>query len=86
MASVLDTVMESTKVLTPTSAEAPSMEGESIKKSAEAGIPQAAVEARPSVSAEARPLETTEEGAETRPFGYCQRTINVRKRECYRII
>jgi hypothetical protein len=67
MASVLDVVMESTKALTPSSSEAPSAEGESIKKSVEAGIAQAVVEAGPSVPAEARPLETAKEGAETRP-------------------
>ena len=35
MASVLDAVMESTKVLTPASAEAPSMRDKNTKKSAE---------------------------------------------------
>jgi hypothetical protein len=38
MASVLDAVIESTKALTPASAEAPSVEGENTKKSAEASI------------------------------------------------
>ena len=38
MASVLDDVIESTKALTPASAEAPSVEGKNTKESAEAGI------------------------------------------------
>jgi hypothetical protein len=59
--------MESTKALTPASAEAPSAESEIIKKSAEAGTTQAAVEAGPSVPAEARPSEALEEGGEARP-------------------
>jgi hypothetical protein len=67
MASVLDAVMESAKTLTPASVEAPSAEGEIIKKSAEAGTSQAEVEARPSVPAEARPSESAEEGDEARP-------------------
>jgi hypothetical protein len=38
MASLLDAVIESTKALTPASAEAPSVEGENTKKYVEAGI------------------------------------------------
>jgi hypothetical protein len=38
MASVLDTIIESTKALTSASAEAPSMEGKNTKESAEAVI------------------------------------------------
>jgi hypothetical protein len=38
MASVLDDVIESTKALTPASAEAPSVEGKNTKEYAEAGI------------------------------------------------
>jgi hypothetical protein len=68
MASVLDAVIESTKALTPVSAEAPSAEGETIKKSAEAGTTQAAVEAGPSVPAEARPSEAAKESAKERPL------------------
>jgi hypothetical protein len=67
MASVLDAVMESAKGLTPASAEVPSAEGEIVRKSVEAGTAQAAVEAGPSVPAEARPSEAAEEGAEARP-------------------
>jgi hypothetical protein len=66
MASVLDVVTESLKALTLISTEAPSAEGGITKKSAEAGIAQAAVEARPSAPAEERPLEATKEGAEAR--------------------
>jgi hypothetical protein len=67
MTSVLDTVMESATGLTPASAEAPSTQGEIVRKSAEAGTAQAAVEAGPSVPAKARPSEAAEEGAEARP-------------------
>jgi hypothetical protein len=67
MASVLDAVMESTKALTPASAEAPGTEGENTKKSAEVGMTQVADEAGPSAPAEVRPSEAIEKGAETRP-------------------
>jgi hypothetical protein len=63
MASVLDAVIESTKALTRASAEAPSVEGENTKKSAEASITQVAAEAGPSAPAEARPSEAFEKGA-----------------------
>jgi hypothetical protein len=58
MTSVLDAVMESVKASTPASAEAPSTEGEILKKSDEVGMAQAVSEAGPSVPAEARPSET----------------------------
>jgi hypothetical protein len=67
MASVLDAVMESTKVLTPASAEAPSVEGKNTKKSVEAGMTQVAAEAGPLAPNEARPSEAIEKDAETRP-------------------
>ena len=67
MASVLDAVMESTKALTPASTEAPSVEGENTKKSAEAGMTQVAADAGPSAPAEARPSKAIENGAESRP-------------------
>jgi hypothetical protein len=67
MASVLDAVMESAKALTHASAEAPSTEGDIVKRFAKAGTAQAVVEARPSAIAEVRPLEAAEEGAEVRP-------------------
>jgi hypothetical protein len=56
MASVLDTVMESVKASTP-SAEVPTIEGESLKKSNETGTTQDISEVGPSVLAEARPSE-----------------------------
>ena len=68
MASVLDAVMESTKALTPASAEAPSVEGVNTKRSAEASMTQDAAEVGPSAPAEAKPLEAVEKGAETRPL------------------
>jgi hypothetical protein len=67
MVSVLDVVIESTRALTPASAEAPSAEGKNTKKSAEADITQVAAEAGHSAPAEARPSEAVEKDAETRP-------------------
>jgi hypothetical protein len=58
MASVLDTVMESVKASTPTSAEAPNTEGKILKKSDKTDTTQAVSEAVPSALAEAIPLET----------------------------
>jgi hypothetical protein len=57
MAIVLDTVMESVKVPTPTSAAAPDTKGEVLKKSGKASIAQDTYEAGPSVLAEAQPLK-----------------------------
>jgi hypothetical protein len=67
MASVLDVVMESTKALTPTSAEAPSVEVKNTKKSAEADMTQVEAEAGPSAPAEARSAEIVENNTESRP-------------------
>jgi hypothetical protein len=65
MANVLDTVIESVKVSTPTSA--PTAEGEALKKSSEATMAQTTAEAGPLVPTEARSSEAAEEGTETRP-------------------
>jgi hypothetical protein len=65
MASVLDVVIESVKVLPP--ASAPATEGEIVKGSTEASMTQAAVEVGPSTPTEARPLGATEESAKARP-------------------
>jgi hypothetical protein len=67
MASDLDAVIESTRALTPASAEAPSTESENTKKSVEANITQVAAEAGPLAAAEARPAEVVEKDAKTRP-------------------
>jgi hypothetical protein len=64
MASVLDTVIELMKVLTP--ASVPTAEEKIVKGSADAGTAQTAIEARPSTPAEARLSGATEEGAEAR--------------------
>jgi hypothetical protein len=50
--------MESIKASTPAAAEAPSTEGEILKKSDETGTTQAVSEAGPSIFTEARPSET----------------------------
>jgi hypothetical protein len=67
MASVLDAVMESTKVLTPASAKAPSMGDKNTKESSEAAMTQVETEARPSAPAEAGPAKIVEKGTESRP-------------------
>jgi hypothetical protein len=59
MVSVLDAVMESVKASTPPSTEAPSAKGEILKESVEDGTTQAVSEVGPSISAEAKPSETT---------------------------
>jgi hypothetical protein len=56
MASVLDAVMESVKVQTPTSA--PNREGETLKKSDEASVALATSEAGPSAPVDVQPLGT----------------------------
>jgi hypothetical protein len=66
MASVLDAVIESVKVLTLASARA--AEEKIVKGSANAGTARAAIEARPSTPTEARPSGAIEEGAEARPL------------------
>jgi hypothetical protein len=67
MVSVLDAVMESTKALTPTSAEAPSMEVNNTKKSTEVDRTQVEAEVGPSVPAEARPAKIVEKNTESTP-------------------
>jgi hypothetical protein len=67
MASILDAVMESTKVLTPASVEVPCMGVKNTKESAEAVITQVGTEARPSVPAKMGPMEIVEENTKARP-------------------
>jgi hypothetical protein len=67
MASVLDAVMESSKALTPASAEATSVEDKNTKKSVEAVMMQVETETGPSAPAEARPSKIVEKNAESRP-------------------
>jgi hypothetical protein len=52
MASVLDAIMESTKVLTPASAEVPNMGEKNMKGTTEADMSQVGIEVGPSVLAE----------------------------------
>jgi hypothetical protein len=66
MTSVLDAVMESTKILTPASVEAPSMGEKNTKESVEAAITQVETEAVPSAITEAGPMEIVEEKTESR--------------------
>jgi hypothetical protein len=67
MASVLDVVMESTKVLTPASTEVPSMVEKNTKETAEAIETRVETEAGPSVSAEIGPAELVEKDTEQGP-------------------
>jgi hypothetical protein len=66
MASVLDAIIESTKVLTPASAEVPNMGKNNTKESAEAIITQVGTEAGPLVPAETGPTEIVENNTEAR--------------------
>jgi hypothetical protein len=65
MASILDPVMESSKVQTP--ATTPDRKGEMPKKSSEAGATLDIAEARPSARIETRYSVVAEEGIEARP-------------------
>jgi hypothetical protein len=67
MASVLDAVMESKKVLTPASTEVPSMGEKNTKETVEAIVTRVEAEAGPSVRAETGPAELVEKDAEQGP-------------------
>jgi hypothetical protein len=67
MASVLDAVMESTKVLTPSSIEVPSMGEKNTMETVEAVETQVEVEAGPSVPAETGSTELVEKNIEQGP-------------------
>jgi hypothetical protein len=67
MASVLDVVMESTKVLTPASTEVPSMGEKNTKETAKAVITRVEAEAGPSVPTETGPAKLVEEDTEPGP-------------------
>jgi hypothetical protein len=62
MASVLDAVMESTKVLTPASTEVPSMGDKNTKETAEAVITRVEAETGPSVPVENRACRACSKG------------------------
>jgi hypothetical protein len=67
MASVLDAVMESTKVPIPASTEVPNTSEKNIKETAEAVVTRVEAEAGPSVSAKTRPAELVEKDTEQEP-------------------
>jgi hypothetical protein len=79
MASVLDAVMESTKVLTPASAEAPSVGDKNTKKYAEIAMTQVETEAEPSAAAEARPAEIVEKNTELTPSDAAKVSLSLEK-------
>jgi hypothetical protein len=84
MASVLDVVMESTKVLAPAFAKAPSVGDKNTKKSAEIAMMQVETEAEPSAPAEARPAEIVEKNTKLIPSDAAKSIGIIRKREGYR--
>jgi hypothetical protein len=67
MASVLDAVMESTRVPTPASIEVPSMSERNIKETVEAIATHVEVEVEALVPAEIGPVETVEKDIEEGP-------------------
>ena len=67
MASVLDMVMESTKVLTPASAEVPNIGEKNTKETAEAVMTQFETEAEPLAPIETGPTEVIEKNIEAEP-------------------
>jgi hypothetical protein len=81
MASVLDAVMESTKILTPASIEVPSMGDKNAKKIVEAVMTWVEAEAGPSVPAETGRLELVEKSAEQEPSKVAKALLSLEKRE-----
>jgi hypothetical protein len=77
MASVVDTIMESSKVQTP--ALAPDRKGEIPKQSSEAGMTLGTTEAGVSVPAEARSSVAAKEGIEARPSEAAGATLMLEK-------
>ena len=67
MASVVDAIMESTKVLTPASAEVPNMGEKNTKETVKADMSQVGTEVGPSVPAETEPAEVVEKNIKARP-------------------
>jgi hypothetical protein len=67
MANILDVVMESTKVLTPASAEVPNMGEKNTKETAEADMNQVGTEVGPSVPAGMGLTEVVEMNIDARP-------------------
>jgi hypothetical protein len=79
MASVLDAVMESTKVLTPTSTEVPSMGEKNANKTAKAVMTQVEAEAGPSVPVETGRVELVEKSAEQGPSEAAKALLSLEK-------
>jgi hypothetical protein len=67
MASVLDAVMESTKVPTPASTKVPNMSEKNIKETVEAVVTRVEAEARPLVPAKTGPAKLVEKDTEQGP-------------------
>jgi hypothetical protein len=67
MASVLDTIMESTKVLTPVSVEVPNIGEKNTKETTEVVLTRVGTEAGPSDPAKTGPTEVVEKNIKARP-------------------
>jgi hypothetical protein len=79
MSSVLDAVMESTKVLPPPFAETPSVGVKNTKKCAKIAMTQVETEAEPSAPAEAKPAEIAEKNIEPIPSDVTKVTLWLEK-------
>ena len=79
MANVLDAVMESTKVLTPASVEAPSMGDKNTKKSAEISMTRVETEVESSAPAEAIPVEIVGKHTEPKPSDAVKVSLSLEK-------
>jgi hypothetical protein len=79
MASVLDAVMESTKVLTPASKEVPSMGEKNTKETTEAIVTRVEVEAGPSVPAETGHAELVRKDTEQGPLDAAKAPLPLEK-------
>jgi hypothetical protein len=79
MASVLDAVMESTKVLTPSSTEAPSVGVKNTKNSTEIAMTQVETEVEPSAPTEAKRAEIAEKNTELIPSDAAKVSLSLEK-------
>jgi hypothetical protein len=79
MANVLDAVMESTKVLTPASVEAPSMGDKNTKKSPEISMTRVETEVESSAPAEAIPVEIVGKHTEPKPSDVVKVSLSLEK-------
>jgi hypothetical protein len=79
MASVLDAVMELTKVLTPASTEVPNMGEKNTKETTKVVVTRVEAEARPSVPAETGPTELVRKDTEQGPLDAAKAPLPLEK-------